>query len=172
MQNLRDGNIFQDFTVWLDGTGKLGEAPSFQPPEINIQTESFRGGGMDGTIEVPVGIETIAFDFELHTWDTQVFKKLGYGPNSLDVPVTFRGYVLTPNGTEKGVVIYTRSLIKAVKPSRVEAGGKVTLSVDLVANYYKHEVDQEVITEIDVFNKITFIDGVDRSARARTILGF
>jgi len=172
MSNLRDANIFQDFTVWVDGVGKIGEAPSFQPPEINIQTESFRGGGMDGTVEIPVGVETIAFDFELQTWDTQVWQRLGYGPGSLDVPVTFRGYLLSPNGSESGVVIYTRSLIKAVKPSRVEAGGKVTLSVDLVANYYKHEVEQQVITEIDVFNKVTIIGGQDRSARARQILGF
>jgi uncharacterized protein len=172
MSNLRDANIFQDFTVWLDGIGKIGEAPSFQPPEINIQTEEFRGGGMDGTIEIPMGVETIAFDFELHTWDDQVWQSLGYGPGSLDVPVTFRGYLLTPSGNERGVIINTLSLIKSVKPSRIEAGSKVTLSVELVARYYKHMINQQVVTEIDVFNKKTVIGGVDRSRRAREILGF
>lgn len=172
MSNLRDANIFQDFTVWIDGNGKIGEAPSFQPPEINIQTEEFRGGGMDGTIEIPMGIETIAFDFELHTWDAEVWEKLGYGPGSLDVPVTFRGYLLTPSGQESGVIITTKSLVKAVKPGRIEAGSKASITVELVARYYKHMINQQVVTEIDVFNKKTVINGVDRSRRARDILGF
>lgn len=172
MSNLRDSNIFQDFTVWIDDVGKIGEAPNFQPPEINIQTEEFRGGGMDGTVEIPMGIEKIEFDFELHTWDEQVFVNLGYGPGSIDVPITFRGYLLTAGGAEKGVVIETHSLIKAIKPSKVEPGKKASLAVNCAANYFRHEINGVTVTEIDVFNKITMIGGQDKSANARRILGF
>ncbi len=172
MSNLRDANIFQDFTVWIRDIGKIGQAPGFQPPEINIQTEEFRGGGMDGTVEIPFGIEKIEFDFQLHTWDEQIWSDLGYGPGSLDVPITFRGYMLTPEGTERGVIIETRALVKAIKTGKVEAGKKVDMTVSLTANYYKHSVDQNVITEIDVFNKITVIGGEDKSSNARRILGF
>ncbi|UPT95378.1 phage major tail tube protein [Bradyrhizobium barranii subsp. apii] len=172
MSNLRDSNIFQDFTVWIQDVGKIGEAPNFQPPEINIQTEEFRGGGMDGTVEIPMGIEKIEFDFELHTWDEQVFQNLGYGPGSLDVPITFRGYLLTAGGAEKGVIIETHSLIKSIKPSKVEPGKKASLSVHCSANYYRHEINGVTVTEIDVFNKITMIGGTDKTANARRILGF
>jgi P2 family phage contractile tail tube protein len=172
MSNLRDSNIFQDFTVWINDVGKIGEAPGFQPPEINIKTEEFRGGGMDGTVEIPFGIEKIEFDFDLHTWDEQIFSSLGYGPGSLDVPVTFRGYLLTAGGAEKSVVIETRSLIKSVKPSKIQAGQKADLSVSLVANYFRHEINGTDVTEIDVFNKITIIGGEDKSSNARRILGF
>src|SRR6266478_1248102 len=172
MSNLRDSNIFQDFTVWINDIGKIGEAPNFQPPEINIQTEEFRGGGMDGTAEIPMGIEKLEFDFNLHTWDEQIWSILGYGPGSLDVPITFRGYLLTAAGNEKGVVIETHCLIKSVKPSKVEAGKKADLSVHVCANYYRHEIDGRTVTEIDVFNKITIIGGNDKSANARRILGF
>jgi uncharacterized protein len=172
MSNLRDSNIFQDFTVWIQDVGKIGEAPNFQPPEINIQTEEFRGGGMDGTVEIPMGIEKIEFDFELHTWDEQVFQNLGYGPGSLDVPITFRGYLLTAGGAEKGVIIETHSLIKSIKPSKVEPGKKASLSVHCSSNYYRHEINGVTVTEIDVFNKITMIGGTDKTANARRILGF
>jgi len=94
MSNLRDSNIFQDFTVWIRDIGKIGECPNFQPPEINIHTEEFRGGGMDGTVEIPMGVEKIEFDFSLHTWDEQVWQNLGYGPGSIDVPIWFRGTAL------------------------------------------------------------------------------
>jgi uncharacterized protein len=171
MTNLRDANIFQDFTVWINDVGKIGEAPGFQPPELNIQTEDFRGGGMDGTVEIPMGVEKIEFDFDLHTWDQQIWETLGYGPGSLDVPIQFRGYLLTPQGIEKGVVIYTNTLIKSIKPSKVQAGQKFEMSVSCVANYYSQVIDQNTVVEIDVFAKRMLIGGVDRSSRARQILG-
>lgn len=172
MSNLRDANIFQDFTVWINDIGKIGEAPGFQPPEINIAVEEYRGGGMDGTVEIPHGVEKIEFDFSLHTWDEQIWTNLGYGPGSLDVPITFRGYLLTPNGVEKGVIIETHSLIKAIKTGKVEAGKKVEMTINLAANYYRHEIGGTTVTEIDVFNKITMIGGNDKSTNARRILGF
>jgi P2 family phage contractile tail tube protein len=172
ISNLRDSNIFADFTVWIQDNGKIGEAPSFQPPEINLQTEDFRGGGMDGTVEIPMGIEKIEFDFDLHTWDTDIWTSFGYGPGSMDVPIFFRGYLITASGDEKGVVIETRSLIKSIKPAKVEPGKKSIVSVHLAANYYRHNVDGTDIAEIDVFNRVTMINGVDRSANARSLLGF
>ena len=172
IKNLRDGNIFQDFTVWIRDTGKLGEAPGFQPPEINIATEEYRGGGMDGTVDIPTGIEKIEFTFDLHTWDPDIWEELGYGPGALDVPVTFRGYLLTPNGQEKSVLIETRSLIKSVRPDSISAGSKASITTTCVANYYRQEIDGNTVTEIDVFNKVTVIGGVDRSSNARRILGF
>ena len=172
MSNLRDSNIFQDFTVWIQDIGKIGEAPEFQPPEIQIETEDFRGGGMDGTVEIPMGIQKIEFDFNLHTWDEQIWQNLGYGPGSLDVPITFRGYLLTAGGAEKSVLIETHSLIKAIKPGKVQAGKKVDMTISVAANYYRHNIDGIDVTEIDVFNKITIIGGVDKSANARRILGF
>ena len=172
MANLRDANIFQDFTVWIRDVGKLGEAPGFQPPEINIQTEEFRGGGMDGTVEIPMGVEKIEFSFNLHTWDADIWNELGCGPGSLDVPVTFRGYMLTPGGRESGVLIETRSLIKSVRPDSIESGRKASITTTCVANYFKHVIDGDVVTEIDVFNKVTRIGGIDMSSNARQILGF
>jgi len=170
--NLRDGNIFQDFTVWIRGKGKIGAAPGFQPPEINIQTEDFRGGGMDGTVEIPFGIEKIEFDFDLHTWDEDIFAEAGYGAGAIDVPLMFRGYVLTANGAHKGVVIDTLCLVKSIKPSKIEAGSKAELNVSCVAHSYLHKVNDKVIHRISVFDKVFEINGVDKSADARRILGF
>jgi P2 family phage contractile tail tube protein len=188
MSNLRDASVLQDFTVWINDVGKIGTCPSFQLPEIKIQTEEFRGAGMDGTVEMPFGIDKIEFDFDFHSYDDQVWTLLGYGPGSLDVPIVFRGYLMVPSnvgiyaggtgfaglqaGMEKGVVIETRSLIKEIKPGKAEPGKKTSMSVSVVANYYRHEIDGNTVTEIDVFNKITNIGGSDRSARARQFLGF
>lgn len=170
--NLRDSNIFMDFTVWINNVGKIGAAPGFQPPEIKMQTEEFRGGGMDGTVEIPLGVEKLEFDFEMHTWDPDIFNNLGYGPNALDCPISFRGYLLTPAGVEKGVLIRTSSLIKEIKPSKIQAGKKAELTISCVANVYEHKIDNKIVNAISVFDKILIINGVDKNVRARQILGF
>jgi P2 family phage contractile tail tube protein len=172
MANLRDSNIFQDFTVWLRDVGKIGEAPGFQPPEINIAVEEYRGGGMDGTVEIPHGIEKIEFSFDLHTWDSQIWSELGYGPGSLDVPITFRGYLLTPGGSEGSVIIETSSLIKSIKSDAVQAGKMVKQTITCVANRYRQEINGNKVIDIDVFNKVTVLGGVDKSNFARSVLGF
>jgi P2 family phage contractile tail tube protein len=170
--NLSDANILLDFTVWLRDQGMIGESPSFQPPEIRIQTEEFRGGGMDMAVEIPMGIEKINFDFDVHVWNPLIFNELGYGPNSMNVPLMFRGYLQTPNGAEKSVIITTECLIKEIKSSKVQPGKKTELTVSCAAHYYQHTVENEVLNEISAFDKTFIVDGVDRSKRARQILGF
>jgi phage tail tube protein FII len=46
------------------------------------------------------------------------------------------------------------------------------MTINVVANYYKHDIEGNTVAEIDVFNKVTLIGGVDKSASARRILGF
>jgi P2 family phage contractile tail tube protein len=170
--NLSDANILLDFTVWLRDQGMIGESPSFQPPEIKIQTEEFRGGGMDMAVDIPMGVEKINFDFDVHVWNPNIFNELGYGPNSMNVPLMFRGYLQTPNGQEKSVIITTECLIKEIKPSKVQPGKKTEINVSVGAHYYQHTVENEVLNEISAFDKVFIVDGVDRSKRARQILGF
>ncbi len=183
---LRDANILQDFTVWVNGVGKIGESPGFQPPEINIQTEEFRGGGMDGTIDIPMGVEKIEFDFDLHTWDEQVWSVLGFGnafnaeamdgaavpTSTLTVPIHFRGYLITPGGQNKGVLIETSSLVKSVKVNKVEPGKKTEMTVSATCSKYRHTVGGKVLTDIDIFNKVFKVNGFDRNVDARRHLGF
>lgn len=172
MANLRDANILLDFSAWIRGTGKIGEVPGFQIPEIRVQTEEFRGAGMDVTVKMPFGVEALDFEFDLHTWDPQVFKELGYGPDAMNVPIMFRGYLQTPEGAEKEVVVDTLSLIREIKPAKVQPGKKTEISVSCTAHYLKHTVDKEVLNEISAFDKVFVINGRDVSKRARQILGF
>jgi P2 family phage contractile tail tube protein len=180
---LRDANILQDFTVWVAGNGKIGESPGYQPPEIKVQTEEFRGGGMDGTVDIPMGVEKIEFDFDLHTWDTDVWSVLGFGnslnavgqtaiQSTLSVPIHFRGYLITPSGANRGVLIETSSLVREIKINKVEPGKKTEMTVSCTASKFKHTVGGKVITEIDIFNKVFKVNGVDRNDDARRHLGF
>jgi len=168
---LRDSYILTDFTVWINGKGKIGESPGFQPPNIKLQVEDFRGGGMDGTVEIPFGIEKIEFDFELHTWDAEIFQNMGYGPGELDCPIEFKGYLKTPFMNEGSVKIKTLSLIKQIQPAKVAVGKKTDLTVHCVAHTYGHYVNDKEIEYVSVFDKEYRINGVSKTKQARQYLG-
>jgi P2 family phage contractile tail tube protein len=133
--------------------------------------------------EVTYGSSFIGSDNALHGWQLielwsdeelaqiGVYRVTPVSPPT-DPRTVINGYLISASGAEKGVLIATRSLIKSIKPSKVEPGKKASLSVHLSCNYYRHEVEGRVLTEIDIFNRLTIIDGVDKSARARDILGY
>lgn len=172
MPNLRDGLILQDFTVFIQGVGKIGICPSFTPPEINVQVEEFRGGGMDGVVEVPLGLEKIELDFDLHTWDADTFSHLGFGVGRQDVELMFRGYVFTPTGTEESVYISLRGFVRNIKAGQIEPGKKAEHTISFSAHYYLHEVAGAPVIEIDLYNKVYRMSGQDIQAAARATLGF
>lgn len=168
---LRDSFILTDFTVWINNVGKIGESPGFQPPNIKLQVEEFRGGGMDVTVEIPFGIEKIEFEFDLHTWDADVFQSMGYGPGELDCPINFQGYLKSPYKADGKVLIKTKSLIKEIKPSKVQTGKKTELTVNCVAHQYEHYINDKEIEFVSAFDKVYRIGGTDKNTAARAALG-
>lgn len=170
--NLYDASILQDFTVWIREVGKIGECPNFQPPEIKLAMEDYRGGGMDGTVEIAHGIEKIEFEFDMFTWDPQIWEEMGYGPGAMNCFIDFRGYLLSPGGEEKGVMIQTTSQIKSIKTGKVEPGKKTEVTVGISCHKYAHTIGGKTVMSIDVFRKKYVVNGNDRFSRARDFLGF
>ena len=169
---LKQQYILTDFTVFVDGKGKIGTCPGFQPPNVKLQTEEFRGGGMDVTVEIPFGIEKMEFEFDLHTWDQQIFQSMGYGAGSLSCPISFKGYLVTPEKTDGSVEIKTKSLIKEIKPSKIQVGKKTELTVHCVAHTYQHFINGRETEYVSAFDKVYKIMGVDQLESARNLLDF
>lgn len=170
--NLRDAAILQDFTLWLAGVGKIGTCATVQLPEVNMQMEDFRGGGMDGTVELPMGIEKMECSFDLINWDVDTWKHIGYGASAMDVNLLFRGYTLTAAGAENSVEVTITGGIKSVKNDGIESGKKSKQSVKMSVRKYTHVVAGETIVDIDIFNKVFKLGSSDKSSNARSILGF
>lgn len=172
MANLRDARIIRDYVVAIQGVGQIGEIPMFTPPDIDIEVEDYRGAGMDGTVEIPMGINKIEMSFDMFTWNETIWENLGYGVGAMDVPVSFYGYTMTASGNEDRVIIDTLALLKSIKTGSVEPGKMVKMSVSLSCRTYTHTIGEKVVTNIDLFNSIFVINGVDKSARKRGLLGF
>lgn len=151
--NLRDGNILRDFGVFLNSYGMIGTCPSFSPPEIKVQVEEFRGGGMDAVVEVPMGIEKLECEFDLHVWDQAALSTLGFGPGRQDVILRMAGYLLSPLGTEQPAEVVLQGFVREMNAGKIEPGSKSEWTIAFSAHYYHLMVAGEITTLIDIYNK-------------------
>ena len=49
----------KNFNLSIDGTSYLGEATEFTQPKLTMKLEEFRSGGMNGAVEVNMGMEKL-----------------------------------------------------------------------------------------------------------------
>ena len=83
----------------------------------------------------------------------------------------FRGSYKEQGGTKKAVVATIRGLLKEINPGAWTPGQKSEYTYSVSCNYYKLEIDGQVIHEIDPVNMIRIINGVDELAQERANLG-
>ena len=55
--------VLYDTHLFMGGISFAGDVPSVTLPKLTVKTESFRGGGMGGEIELDVGLEKLEASF-------------------------------------------------------------------------------------------------------------
>ena len=73
-------NVLRNINLFVDGRGYAGQVDEFDPPKLTVQTEEYRAGGMDGPVEIDLGLEKLECTLTLPGIDADVVKLWGvYG---------------------------------------------------------------------------------------------
>lgn len=163
-------DILKNMNLFVDGYGYAGNVEELTPPKLTLKTEEMRNGGMDAPVDIEMGMEKLEASFSLTKYDAGVLKIFGLAPGN-NKQVTFRGSLSGEDGTETGVVIQLRGMLKEADPGSWKPGDKATLKGTFAVRYYKQTIGDEVIHEIDVPNMIRIINGVDQLKQTRANLG-
>ena len=156
--------------LFVAGISFQGDVPSFTLPKISVKTEAFRGGGMDGEIDVDMGLEKLDSSFTTTGVRRESMKYVGLADGEA-FNGSFRGSFKGQKGAFVGVVATLRGMLREVDPGDWKAGDKAEIKHAISPTYYKLEIDNQVIYEIDIINSIRVIDGVDQLAKMREQLG-
>lgn len=161
-------HILKNFSLFIDGEGLAGKVEQAEMPEIKIKTEEHRAGGMDGSIEVDMGMETLTAKLTLSEYVASIVKKFA----TQGTRFTLRGSsVRDLAGTRISDKVTFTGSIKTLTPGTWKAGDKATMELELTLSYYRWERGGEELFEIDVENMIRSIGGVDQLAGIRSDLG-
>jgi uncharacterized protein len=164
-------DVLTAFKLTIDGTGANGEGESCNLPKIVVKTEEYMGGGMLGSIDVPMGtIEKMEFDCKLNSFNGNAFAHVAATPSKV-VECVLRGSISRADGTRAQAIARMRGCVTEVTFDEISVGKKVQTALKMAVQYYKLEVAGVTKMEVDV-NNFTFVqDGVDALAEVRQNLG-
>ena len=166
-------NILKNCTIFVDGFGKAGDVETITLPVPSLTIEDFRNGGMDMPVGVPLGMEKLEMSFVMSALDPQLLNLFGVSPGDRKA-FTVRGALVDElSGEHRAALGRVRGIIKTTDAGEWGAGEKasLTVSVDSII-YYKLEVGDDVVHEIDIETFTRIINGVDQLKLQRDALGF
>ena len=163
-------DVLKNLNLFVDGRGYAGQIDEYSAPDLAIQTEDYRGGGMDAPEAIDMGMEALETSFALIAYDADVLALFGVA-EGVTVPFTARGALESFDGTVKPVAHQMRGKITRIARGTWSPGQKPTLTITLRLNYYREEHNGVTLHEIDVNNMIRIVNGVDRLAEQRAAIG-
>ncbi len=163
-------DVIKNQTLFVDGRGYAGQLTEVNPPKLMLQTEEFRGGGMDAPIDITMGMQKLTADFTLISYDRDVLSLFGVA-EGVEVPVTIREVLESFDGTITQVVHNMRGKFTEIDPGTHAPGQQAPLKITMTLTYYKQTHGGTVVHELDVENMVRIINGVDELAQQRRALG-
>lgn len=161
----------KDFNLFGDGNNWQGQIAELNIPKLARKMEEYSGAGMDGTIELDVGMEKIEFEWTPAGLITEIFD--GFGSSKLDNNMLrFAGAYIRDDTEETiPVEVIVRGRHREIDMGTAKRGDDNNLKVTTTCSYYKLSISGEEIIEVDVLGYVFKVRGVDRLANKRKAIG-
>ncbi|MEK4713474.1 phage major tail tube protein [Sporosarcina sp. FSL K6-5500] len=162
-----------NYSAFLNGTDFLGTV-DLELPSLEALTDTVKGAGIAGEIDSPVighyGSMTTKLNWR--TLNGSSVTLAAQKTHALD----FRGSQQIYNAgngayEHQGVKVTLRAIPKTLESGKFEVGATTGTANELEVVYYKLEIDGKKLIEIDKFNFISFVDGLDALEEVRKNLG-
>ena len=163
-------DIRKNFNLFVDGKGFAGNTDEANMPELALQTEEYRAGGMDAPIDITMGMEKLTADFTLNSHSKDVLSLFGI-KEGVTKSFTVREAMESFDGTVTPVVHNLTGKIIKISQGTSKAGEAPKDKYDLSLTYYKQTIGSDIVHEIDVINMVRIINGTDVLADIRSALG-
>lgn len=166
-KKLKNMNLFND------GESYLGVAKTVTLPKLGRKFEKYRGGGMNGPVNVDLGMgdDGIQLDWAVGGLDLTLLHQ--FGTTKADgVQLRFAGaYQQDDTGEVTAVEVVVRGRHEEIDMGDAEPGKDTEHKIKTSCTYYKLTVNGSTEIEIDLLGMVETIGGVDRLAEQRKAIG-
>lgn len=140
--------------------------------KFTSQTESFKGFGVGGTIELPTpGLyesQELVINWSATSEDSIKLSKPKF--TDLQIRNAIQSIGLGEDADPESLVLYVRGIPKELDLGKVEPGATMDTSLTLEVTYSKIEYNDKTLIELDKLNRKNIIDGEDILAKVNKIL--
>lgn len=161
----------KNMTLFGDGESYAGKVPECNIPKLARKMEAYRGGGMGGEVDIDIGQEKIEFEWTGAELLESALKT--YGTPTVDgVQLRFVGaYQNDRTGAYDGWEVVVRGRHAEIDPGAQKVGSITEAKFKTTCSYYKLSKNDVALIEIDLLGMVFKVNGVDRLAEERRILG-
>ncbi|MFT4091325.1 MAG: phage major tail tube protein [Asticcacaulis sp.] len=163
--------ILKNWNLHVDGGSYLGQIASVTLPKVARLTEDYRGGGMGGAAELDLGMDKIVFELKPGGLLPKLIGKFGH-PRLDGVLLRFTGaYQDDATGGWLAGEFVARGRFKELDFGSAEAGSKNEQNITYTATYVRMTAGGVEYLEWSLMPPKFVVNGVDREAELRAILG-
>jgi P2 family phage contractile tail tube protein len=161
--------VLKNFNLFVDGRGLAGLIDTLTLPKLTTKMEEFRGGGMDASVDLDMGMEKLEGSFVLAEYNPDIAAL--YGLAAADTQLTARGAIRRDGGAAIAVVVNMTGAIKELDLGDWKSGDMANGTFSYALRYYKLTVGGRELIEIDTMNMVRRIDGQDQLETIRQTIG-
>ena len=161
----------KNFNLFIEGEGYAGRVEELTLPKLSRKMEEYRGGGLNGDIEIDLGMEKLEMEFTLREYSREVLNQWGVC-DTAGVGLRFLGAAVRDDSTceTDSIEVVIRGRWRELDFDTSKSGEMSTLKVMVAATYYKYQVNGDEVIEIDHINMIEKVNGQDRLEEQRKAL--
>ncbi|MEK0310727.1 phage major tail tube protein, partial [Candidatus Phytoplasma australasiaticum] len=149
-------NVIKNLNLFVEGKGYAGKIRQITPPKFNLLTEEYRGGGMNGPLELTMGHEALTMGFQLIDFSPDILS-LWRIREGFNFAYNIRGGMEDIDGNVTAIKWECRGKIKGLDGGDLTPGTAGTLTADVALSYVKLTHNGKVVNEIDVVNMVQII---------------
>lgn len=163
-------SVLKMMGTFVNGESYVGDALSVSPPKLTRKVEAFTLGS--GDLELDMGQEPLIIEHSYMGWAPREIMN-GYGSAGLGREMVrwVGGYQDQDTGANNAVEIVVVGSHKEIDRGEQKTGEKTETKVQTTCSYYKESINGQVLVEIDLLQQIFVVNGVDRYAELRQLVG-
>ncbi|WP_375104055.1 phage major tail tube protein [Paenibacillus sp. RS8] len=161
------------YSVFRDGTERVGTA-DIELPSLESMSDTVSGAGIAGEVESPtIGFySSLGVTLNFRTLDVPMIRLAAPKAHALDFRGSQQAYNSTTGEYESiPVRVSVRAVPKNTTLGNFEVNAGTGSSIEMECNYLLIFINNVKMLELDKFNNICWIDGVDYLAQYRQHLG-
>lgn len=163
--------VLKDYNLFGDGNNWQGQIPTLTLPTLARAMEEYRGGGMDGAVELDMGQELITFSWTAAGIVTELFDQFGAHVHDANLLRFMGSYESDETGEITPVEVVVRGRHKSIAMGDAAPGDNNQIEVETTCTYYKLVIDGEEVIEIDLPGYVFRVRGQDRLSERRSSIG-
>ena len=164
-------NMPKAFNVFMEDESWVGRFTEVGVGKVTRKMEDYRGGGMPGNVKVDLGYEMPEIEVTLAEYTPSIIRKWGECEHD---GVLMRLLSGTQNDGPGCKVDHVEMVIRG-RPMEYDFGswkpGDLTnTKVQLVTSYFKFQINDDTLIELDPVNMIEVVGGIDRFEKLRAAI--